>query len=773
MQQIKYIYFIIITAFSIVTGTDIPLNGTVVRSPSEYRQILNLNSHWLFKMEDLPDGKSDSLNDKGFAQVCLPHAFTIVPHRDVDTKSFSKVAWYRRHFTPSPEYKNQRFILKFQGASQITDVYLNGLFVGSHKGAYTPFSFDITKLLRFGVDNVIAVRVDSRQHKEIPPEGIIIDYMLFGGIARDVTMEISDSLFIEWVFATRDSIDQNRVNVQCSVRNTRQKPVNCEVESQIIDSAGKIVANGKKTCLIQADSLSEVVFSTTQINGLQQWDTGHPYLYTIRTQVKLNSIIVDQSSEKIGLRSISFSKSDGRFYINGKPLWLCGLNRHETFPFIGRAAANRLQAKDAEILKYELGCNVVRCSHYPQDPEFLNRCDQIGLLVLEEIPGWIYVGETSWQQIAIKNVEEMVMRDRNHPSVISWGVRINESNDFHDFYDTTNKLAHMLDPTRPTHGVRLKGRGTSEEFLEDIWTHNFVIPQGKPQLLPWLISESFGVRCQVRSWDPEELLIQKMCRFAEVMDSVATNKYIAGQIGWCAFDYNSSNHTADHSVCYYGATDMYRIPKFSGQFLKSQAEPEVAGPMVHICHFWKTKLNPNDVWVAGNCDQVELFVNGKSFGKKTPDQYPSIPHPLTVWKNIPFTAGIIKAVGYIHDTIAAEHVRRTPGLPVAIKMIPDTTAIVAGGDMIRVVVIAVDKFDQTVPGASNIVELSVSGAADFAGQQLIALEDGKAAFFVKSRSEETGEVICTAKSPKLSGARLSLHVSSNPQTAVLKKVLGQ
>ena len=115
-----------------------------------------------------------------------------------------------------------------------------------------------------------------------------------------------------------------------------------------------------------------------------------------------DSTVVDECSEKIGLRSISFSKTDGRFSINGKPLWLRGLNRHETFPFIGRAAANRLQAKDADILKYDLGCNIVRCSHYPQDPEFLSRCDEIGLLVLEEIPGWLYVGDTAWQRIALK-----------------------------------------------------------------------------------------------------------------------------------------------------------------------------------------------------------------------------------------------------------------------------------------------------------------------------------------------------------------------------------
>jgi len=770
----RLVSIIVLTvACKVVTGTELSLTKTTVSLSPECRLEINLNSHWLFKNEELPDGSSDTLNEEGFLPVCLPHSNTIVPHREIDMRSFRNVSWYRRHFIPSIKYHDKRFLLKFQGASQITEVYLNGTLIGVHKGAYTPFSFDITKYLRFGADNIIAVRVDSRKHREIPPERMTLDYMIFGGITRDVSMVICDSLFVDWVFASCDSVDQNRVNVRCRIRNSKLEKVNCVVESQIIDSSGVIVATGKDTCSIPPDSSFEPVYNTTPIRGLQKWDTDHPYLYSIRTQVKMDSVVIDESSEKIGIRSISFNKTDGRFYINGKPLWLCGLNRHETFPFIGRSAANRLQRKDADILKYELGCNVVRCSHYPQDPEFLNRCDEIGLLVLEEIPGWIYVGDTLWQKISIKNVEEMVMRDRNHPSVISYGVRINESDDHHDFYEKTNKLARNLDPTRPTHGVRLKNHGTQAEFLEDIWTHNFIIPKGKPQPLPWLITESFGVQCQVHSWAQEEQLLQKMCRFAEVMDSIAGNKYLAGEIGWCAFDYNSENLTADHSVCYYGAADLYRIPKYSGMFLKSQAEPEVVGPMVYICHAWKTKLTPNDIYVASNCDQVELFINGKSLGKKTPDRYPSLPHPLTVWKNAPFERGKIRAVGYINDTIVAENIHQTPGVPVAIKMIPDTTGILDGGDMVRVVVIAVDKFGQTVPGANNIVELSVSGAADFLGQPLIALEDGKTAFFVKSRADVTGKVICAAKSPGLTSAHISLNVSADPQTPLRQRVFGR
>ena len=740
------------------------------------RLTINLNSHWLFKPGDVQNGRSDTLNETGFQPVCLPHANAVMPHRDIDMRLFRSVSWYRRHFSPPVEYRGRRFFLEFQGASQVTEVFVNGTPAGMHRGAYTPFTFDITDQVKFGADNVIAVRVDSRRHGKIPPEGpegVVIDYMLFGGITRDVAMVITGPLHLEWVFASRDSVDPDRVNVRCRVRNSGPVGRQFLVGSQIIDSAGAVVAAGTAVGMAGPDSAVEFMYTTGPVGNLRLWDTEHPYLYTVRTRVLKDSAVVDECSEKIGLRSVSFSKTDGRFSINGKPLWLRGLNRHETFPFIGRAAANRLQAKDADILKYGLGCNVVRCSHYPQDPEFLSHCDEIGLLVLEEIPGWLYVGDTVWQRTALKNVEEMVMRDRNHPSVISYGVRVNESLDYHELYEKTNLLARTLDPTRPTHGVRVKDRGSPAEFLEDVWAMNFIIPKGRPQLLPWLITECAGIGCQVHSWDAEELLVQKMRRFAEVMDSVAANKYIAGEFGWCAFDYNSGNCTADRSVCYYGAADLYRIPKQAGMFLKSQAGPDKVGPMVYIAHYWKKALSPNDVWVAGNCDQVELFVNGKSLGRKTPDQYPSLPYPLAVWKGVPFAPGEIKAVGYISDTIAATHVRRTPGPPVALKIIPDDTVLVEGGDMTRVVVVAVDRYGQTVPAAKNAVELSLSGAADFVGQGLIALEDGKTAFFVKTRADETGIALCRAKSMGLTAGSARLRVSGDPQAPLRRRVLGR
>lgn len=237
-----------------MTAGEILSADAIGQSPVQMqRLIINLNSHWLFKPGDVVNGQADTLNETGFLAVCLPHANASVPHRDINMKSFRNVSWYRRHFRPSVKYRGRRFVLKFQGASQVTDVFVNGRRVGEHLGAYTLFSFDITDLVRFGEDNVIAIRVDVRWHRQIPPEGIIIDFMLFGVITRDISMNITAPLHLEWVFASRDSVDPNRVNVRIRIRNNGPVGRRCLVGSQIIDSAGTIVATGASTRLKTAE----------------------------------------------------------------------------------------------------------------------------------------------------------------------------------------------------------------------------------------------------------------------------------------------------------------------------------------------------------------------------------------------------------------------------------------------------------------------------------------------------------------------------------------
>jgi beta-galactosidase len=733
--------------------------GKLVGIETSDRHDIDFNAGWLFLGKDIPAGHAISLNETAFRPVCLPHTCQVVPHTEIDTSSFAMISWYRKHFTPSEKYRGKRFRIKFQAVSKAAEVFCNGKLIGEHKGAYTPFGFDITEHVTVGKKNVIAVRVDSRQRKDIPPEGIKVDYMIFGGIVRDVTLEITNRLSVVDVYVKQDSGKPAYASVTGEIVNNDAVERKGTVTLFIVDSLMKVAGSSEDTFTIASDSVYTFSARVGPLTPLIQWHPDNPFLYTLYTRISCEGTVIDEYRKRFGMRSVRFDKKDGRCYINNRPVKLRGLNRHETYPFIGRAAANRLQRRDADILKYDFGCNTVRCSHYPQDPEFLDRCDEIGLMVLEEIPGWNFVHtKKEWQSLVLKNVEEMVLRDRTHPSVISFGIRVNQSADFRKLYSETNRVARTLDPGRPTHGVRVLGRGTPDQFFEDIWAQNFLIPDKKPKVMPWITTESVGHKLPVHSWDSSERLLKHMLAHAAVHDSAAANQAMAGLLGWCAFDYHSPYQYSEKSVTYHGVADMFRFPKHAAYFYRSQADPDLYGSMVYIAHYWDRGLEPNDVWVVSNCDSVGLFVEGVSQGIKRPFEYMHLPHPLFVWRSVPFIKGTVKAVGYLHGVPAAEMVRITPGPPLALMVSADDTELETGGDMTRIEVKAVDSNNQLVPRTGSMVKLKVTGAAHFLGENPAKLEDGKTAFYIQSRTGKAGTVICSARAKGLKKGTVNVKV---------------
>jgi beta-galactosidase len=733
-----------------------------------HRLAINLNPGWLFLAGDRAGAQSVRFDETKCETICLPHANRVVKHTSIDTSSFAFISWYRRHITPPVAYRGRRFILGFEAVSKAAEVYVNGHRMGEHCGAYTPFSFDISERIVFSGDNVIAVRVDSRQRKDIPPEGKDVDYMIFGGIVRDVSLTVVDPFHVDRVYAKKDTGAETRIAVETVLINDDNHYRRCSVATQLVDAKGKVVAQTTGSAALKAHSSKTFHWIIGPIAHAHPWHPDTPYLYTVRTVLADSAGNIDSHQFRFGLRSFVFSKT-GTFTVNGNPLRLRGLNRHETFPFIGRAVSNRLQARDAEIIKYDFGCNMVRCSHYPQDPAFLDRCDEIGLLVLEEMAGWAWVtNDPSWKRIALQNLEKMILRDRNHASIVSFGVRINQSADFHHFYQATNQIARALDPSRPTHGARVLDRGSRYEFMEGIWTQNFAIPDSTPPLLPWITTESVGHWVPAHSWDNTAWLCSHARIHAVMLDSALANPAIAGILGWCAFDYNSAHQYAERSVCYHGVADIFRQPKPAAYIYQSQRDPARYGPMVYILHDWSEEIKPNDVWVASNCDSVELFVRGASLGRQAPSHYCSLPHPLFAWKKVSYRKGKIKAVGFMGGRAVATHIRATPHKPVRLVIAAEDTLLETGGDMTRVVVIAVDKNRQPVPRVSVPVTITVEGAADFLGTNPIALENGRTAFFIKTRAADIGTVRCTVKSAKLKAADMRITVRGKKETGVFR-----
>ncbi|GAA0086409.1 hypothetical protein UT300007_28490 [Clostridium sp. CTA-7] len=750
------------------------VSNTFTPSNTE-RKNMNFNTDWLYSSEDISNGMDITLNESRFTKVNIPHANKILTTREnIDSSQFQFISWYRRHFSLPLDYKNSRVIVEFEGVGTFSQIYVNGKFVTDHKGAYTSFKVDITDYINFGdADNVIAVKVDSTERKDIPPENFLVDYYLFGGIARDVNLIITNPLYVDRTYLVTSPIDYNNtksvvVLTKTNVINTSDSLVNCKVKTNIVDKDNNLVAIAETVGDVPANGSYEFNSQTTRIVNPDLWHPDSSYMYKAYTQVIYNDENVDEYITPIGLRWIEFSSKDGKFYINNQYLKLRGLDRHETFPYIGRAAANRLQRKDADILKYDLGCNMIRCSHYVQDPEFLNRCDEIGLLVLEEAPSWGNIGMSDWKEVFINNIKEMILRDRNHPSIVTWGVRVNESIDDNTFYKKTNEVARGLDPSRATTGSRFTSNYLST-FLEDLFGFNdFTGGIKAPRVLPWLVTEYEGHIFPIRSFDEESRLLQNFTRHASVQNESYGRSDVSGALGWCAFDYNTpiSDSVSSNNIRYHGTYDLFRNPKPVAAFYKSQNNRDLYGSMVYIANYWTPNV-PSNITVASNCDEVEIFVNGVSKGIKKPNTYMNLPYPLTVFDNIIYETGNIRAEGRVNGNVVTTFTRYTPGTPKNIILKADDTSIVAdGSDTTRVYVAVVDENNQVVPYADNNIKFTVNGSCTLIGENPFKLEAGQGAIFIQSKLDDLGQITINAESNGLISSDITIDTTELKESRV-------
>ncbi len=409
----------------------------------------------------------------------------------------------------------------------------------------------------------------------------------------------------------------------------------------------------------------------------------HPQLYHVRVRLLEQGKVVDEDTRRIGFREATFT--DQGFSLNGKIIKLRGLDRHQTFPFVGQAMPGRVQRRDALILRNELHCNIVRTSHYPQSRHFLDACDEIGLLVLEEIPGWQHIGDKAWQDISVDNVRRMVRRDWNHPSIILWGVRINESRDNHDFYTRTNAMAHSLDPTRQTGGIRYF---QESEFLEDVFTMNdFGWPLKPPNHSKYLNTEFVGHTYPTKTIDSLERLREHTIRHARVHDQLASNPQYAGGIGWCAFDYNThSNFGSGDRICYHGVSDIFREPKPAAGFYKSQCEPEEEIVLEPAFHWARNdeSIGFTVAFVSSNCDHLKFWVDdGKGYrlvAEGDPDSQ-QFPHLRYAPFSVPLGEqlrdwGDLRIDGYIGGKVVISKKYSGKGIDQQFLLLPDDTELI-------------------------------------------------------------------------------------------------
>lgn len=619
------------------------------------RNVVSLNSGWAYR----PDFDEAYLNPaadiSAWQAVCLPHANLELPYNGFDEASYQFVSTYARDIDLGADSAGRRLFLDFGAVMAGCEAWLNGVSVGAHYGGYTPFSLEITGSARPGGKNRLVVRVDSREDPGIPPFGFVIDYLCYGGIYREVALRSQEPAYIAdaWARPAKVLEDEKELLVELSIdspADLADARIDCALRPLLADGrAGNKVAELSLPLGRLAGGASgprTVAAKFAALRGIELWDTGHPALYRLSVSLSSSGRPVDAVDRDVGFRDARWTKEG--FFLNGRELKLRGLNRHQSYPYSGYAMPARAQARDADILKSELGVDIVRTSHYPQSVHFLDRCDRIGLLVLEELPGWQHIGDAAWKDRACQALSEMILRDRSRPSVVLWGVRINESRDDHDFYVRTNALARRLDPDRATGGIRNFARS---EALEDVYTFNDFSHDGgslalrRPaevagRRMPYLVTEHDGHMFPTKRFDNEERLREHALRHARVLSAAASIPGIAGAIGWCAFDYNThKDFGSGDRICYHGVADMFRLPKYAAWAYASQVDPRTRIVLEAASLFAKGERSaacflPIEVYT--NCDSVVLYKGGKRIGSFLParKEFPGLPHPPVVIRDL-------------------------------------------------------------------------------------------------------------------------------------------
>lgn len=596
------------------------------------------NNGWWFTptwADELRDAKAALTTPErwGLVAARLPHTVREHPIDSFSEREYQVVSGYLRAFTLAPEHEGKTVRLVLDGVAQHTTLFCNGQLVGTHACGYTAAQYDLTQHLDWGAENVISVRVDARAELDQPPFGGVVDYMTFGGIYREAWLDVRNPQHLETLQVSADGDGSLVVKATLSAKSDDENLV--VVSLRMLD--GSEIARASAP-VVGVQAIVELVAKEAQ-----RWSPASPTLHEVSVRLVQGDTVIDERRKRIGFRTVHWDGQGLR--INSETVALRGLNRHQSWPYLGYAAPARAQRLDADILHRELACTVVRTSHYPQSHHFLDRCDELGLLVVTEIPGWQHIGGDTWKRQAVENTSDMVSQWHHHPSIIAWGVRINESADDDELYAETNAVARALDPTRPTTGVR---NFAGSNLLEDVYAFNDFSHTGEnagvkakgtvtPELnAGYFVSEHTGHMFPTKAEDDEAHRVAHALRHARVTSDAAAQPGVAGAIGWSMFDYATQrDFGSGDRICHHGVLDLFRGPKLAAALYASQGDADRFGPVLVPASAMHggdhAGGNFGDTIVFTNADAVRLFRDDTFVAAFEPSPlFPGLAHPPVV-----------------------------------------------------------------------------------------------------------------------------------------------
>jgi len=659
---------------------------------------LDFDPAWQFLQGDAEGAELSAFETGDWASASLPHTARIeslvTGEPGSDTFQWQGTCWYRKRFELGPETAGRKVLLNFDGAMNVADVWLNGEHLGRHMGGWLPFGFDISDRVVAGGENVVAVRLDNNDNPVTGPKPLPqLDFNPYHGIYRSVHLVIKDPLHItDPILAGKPasggilvtypavSIEAATVRAQVHARNDGDTAREFGTRFRLFDAEGRVVAAEQSEIVRLGPGEDQEVVQDMEVLAPRLWSPRAPNLYTLHAEIVEDEVVVDDEMTRIGIRRIEIS-ADG-FRINGERMFLRGTNRHQEYPYVGYAISDAAQYRDARKIK-DAGFDYIRLSHYPHAPAFMDACDELGLVVMDCIPGWQFFNrdDPQFTEIQYDNCRRMIRRDRNHPCVILWEVSLNETSMPDEFIRVTHAIGHEELPGDQTYTcgwtegydvfIQARQHGGCRDVTDracviseygdwEYYAQNAGLEQDT-----WADLAADEANSRQLRWHGEAALLQQATNFQEAHnDNLKTIAFADGL--WVMFDYNRGYAPDIESS---GCMDLFRLPKFSQAFFRSQRPAsEVlptadSGAMAFIASYWKPDSSL-DVRVFSNCDDVELRLNGTLVERRRPDANrisTHLAHPPFTFQLKRFEPGALEAVGYIGAREAARHAVRTPG----------------------------------------------------------------------------------------------------------------
>ncbi len=636
------------------------------------REVYSMNPAWRFHKGAMEGAETKEFNDKDWTVVSLPDGIEYLPTEASGCINYQGKVWYRKHFTPDAALKGKKLFLHFEAIMGKSKVFVNGKLLTEHFGGYLPVIADVTDVLDWNGDNVIAVWADNSDDPSYPPGKAqdVLDYTYFGGIYRDCWLIAHNNVFITdpnyenevaggGLFVAFGKVSDALAEVQLKihVRNATKNPFSGRVEYMLLQPDGTEVARLSDKIQVKAGRAT-TVSDRMPVKQPMLWTPSTPTLYNLLVRVlDKEGNVIDGYRRRIGIRSIEFKGKDG-FYLNGRPYGkpLIGANRHQDFAIVGNAVANSIHWRDAKKLK-DVGMEIIRNAHCPQDPAFMDACDELGLFVIVNTPGWQFWNDApEFAQRVYSDIRNVVRRDRNHPSVWLWEPILNETWYPADFAKNTRDIVDAEYPYPYCYsGSDSEARG--HENFPVYFAHPANMQDASKEIDPTktYFTREWGDNVDdwsshnspsrvARNWGEQPMRVQAQhyaCPYYPVTSYDVLYKQSPQHVGgclWHSFDHQRGYHP---DPFYGGLMDVFRQPKYSYYMFMAQ-RPAVkndrnagSGPMVYIAHEM-TPFSGKDVTVYSNCDEVRLTFNkgGKTYTYKKDKNRPGMPSPVITFPDV-------------------------------------------------------------------------------------------------------------------------------------------